>query len=51
MRVDKNNFVTPEQLKAYEEIECDSCDNAHWSAPLKVIEWLDERAGKEVANG
>lgn len=26
----------------YADIECDACDNSHWSAPLNVIEWLDE---------
>jgi hypothetical protein len=31
----------------YENIECDTCDNSHWSAPVKVIEWYDESPSKE----
>jgi hypothetical protein len=38
MRIDKNNFVTPDQLKAYEEID-----------GLKVIEELLLYKGVEVA--
>jgi hypothetical protein len=26
----------------YEDIECETCDTSYWSAPLNVIEWLDE---------
>lgn len=39
-------------LKAgwYESVNCDRCDE-YWSAPLDVIEWLDESAASPAGDG